>query len=221
MFLELNGLLTQQEVARLLALSGELKFVEGRLTNPAHTAKDNMQADTNDPKFAESVQIVASAFTRSREFREFAFPKRIAPPLLSRYEPGMKYGAHADAPHIQIGGITLQSDLSATVFLSDPASYDGGELVVHVGTHPVLLKGPPGAVVVYPSTMLHEVRPVKSGVRLVSITFIESLVPDENHRTQLYELNEIAAMEGGSMRWENRARLETVRYNLMRMWSRL
>src|SRR5690242_16474375 len=155
MFLELNGLLTQQEVARLVALSGELKFVEGRLTNPAHTAKDNMQTDTNDPKFAASVQIVASAFTRSREFPEFAVPKRIAPPLLSRYEPGMKYGAHADAPHIQISGITLQSDLSATVFLSAPGSCEGGELVVHVGTHPVLLKGPPGAVVVYPSTMLH------------------------------------------------------------------
>jgi PKHD-type hydroxylase len=221
MFLELNGLLTPQEVARLTTLSKELKFVEGRLTNPAHTAKDNLQADMGDPKYAESVQIVAGAFTRSREFRDFAFPKRIAPPLLCRYEAGMKYGAHADAPHIQVAGVTLHSDLSATVFIAEPASYEGGELVVHVGTHTVVLKGPPGAVVVYPSTMLHEVRPVRSGTRLVSITFIESLVPDEAHRTTLYELNEIAALEGGSMRWESRARFETVRYNLTRMWSRL
>ncbi len=221
MFLELNGFLTPEEVTRLVALSRELKFVEGRLTNPAHIEKDNLQVANSDPKYSESVQIVAAAFTRSREFRDFAFPKRIAPPLLCRYETGMKYGAHADVPHIQVGGVTLQSDLSATVFIGEPSSYEGGELVIHLGTHPVLAKGPPGSLIVYPSTMLHEVKPVRSGTRLVSITFIESLVPDETCRTQLYELNEIAAMEGGNMRWENRARLETVRYNLMRMWSRL
>lgn len=221
MFLQMQNFLTPQEVARLQALGKELRFVDGRLTNPANTTKENLQADTTDPRYGESAQIVSSAFTRSREFRDFAFPRRLAPPLLSRYEPGMKYGAHADAPHMQIGTITLQSDLSATVFVSPPSSYDGGELVIHLGTHPVVMKGQPGDIVVYPSTMLHEVRPVISGVRLVSITFIESMIPDEHHRTQLYELNEIASMEAGNMRWENRARLETVRYNLMRMWSRL
>jgi PKHD-type hydroxylase len=221
MFLQMQNFLTPQEVARLQALANELRFVDGRLSNPANITKDNLQADTTDPRYGESVQIVSSAFTRSREFRDFAFPRRLAPPLLSRYEPGMKYGAHADAPHMQIGNITLQSDLSATVFVSPPSSYDGGELVIHLGTHPVVMKGQPGDIVVYPSTMLHEVRPVISGVRVVSITFIESMIPDEHHRTQMYELNEIASMEAGNMRWENRARLETVRYNLMRMWSRL
>jgi PKHD-type hydroxylase len=119
-----------------------------------------------------------------------------------------------------VEGRMLHSDLSATAFISDPTSYQGGELVIHLGTRPVAMKGAPGDLIVYPSTMLHEVRPVRSGTRLVSITFIESWISDEHQRTQLYELNEVAALEGLTMKWENRIRLEVVRQNLMRMWSK-
>ncbi len=94
-----------------------------------------------------------------------------------------------------------------------------GELVVHLGTRPVVVKGEAGSVTVYPSTQLHEVIPVRRGTRLVSITFIESMVPDEFLRTQLYELNEVAALEGLKMTWENRVRLDGVRNNLLRLWS--
>lgn len=221
MFLELKGFLTPEEVARLTALSRELHFVDGRASNPANHTKDNLQADKNDPRFAESVQIVAAAFARSAEFRDFAFPKRIAPPLLCRYEPGMKYGPHADAAHMQVANALIQSDLSSTVFIADPASYEGGELVIHLGTRPIVVKGSPGEAIVYPSSTVHEVRPVRSGARLVSITFIESLIADEHKRTQLYELGEVSALEGLNMRWENRVRLEAVRQNLQRMWSKL
>lgn len=220
MILELKDFLNPAEVARLIALSRELKFVNGRVSNPANLSKDNLQADASDPRFAESTRIVADAFARSEPFRDFAFPRQIAPPLLCRYEPGMKYGAHADAAHLQVEDRVLQSDLSATVFLADPASYQGGELVIHLGTRPIVAKGAPGEVIVYPSTMLHEVRPVRTGTRLVSITFIESMVADEYKRTQLYELNEVAALEGLNMQWQNRVRLETVRQNLLRMWSK-
>lgn len=219
MFLELKALLNPAEVARLVALGRELKFIDGRLSNPANTTKENLQADLGDPKYKESSEIVASAFARSREFRDFAFPKRIAPPLLSRYEPGMKYGAHADAALISTAAMSLRSDISCTVFVSEPSSYEGGELVAHLGTRPVVFKGLPGDAIVYPSTLLHEVRPVRSGTRLVSITFIESLIADEHRRTQLYELNEIGALEGLKMDWQNRVRLELVRQNLLRMWS--
>ena len=219
MFLELRGLLNPPEVARLVALSRELRFIDGKASNPANITKDNLQADHADPRYQESTQIVSAAFTRSREFRDFAFPKRFAPPLLCRYEPGMKYGAHADSAVIPLGNTSLRSDLSCTVFLNDPQAYEGGELVVHLGTRPVVFKGVPGEAIVYPSTMLHEVRPVRSGQRLVSITFIESMIPDEYHRTQLYELNEVAALEGLKMDWANRARLEVVRQNLLRMWG--
>ena len=219
MFLKITSLLAPPEIARLTTLSRELRFVDGRLSNPANETKDNQQADQTDPKYAESVQIVSGAFARSREFVDFAMPKHVAPPLLCRYAPGMKYGAHADAAAIQIGNFRLRSDLSCTVFVSDPSVYEGGELSIVVGNQAIAFKGAAGDAIVYPSTALHEVVPVRSGQRLVSITFIESYIADQHQRTQVYELNEIAALEGLSMNWENRVRLDVVRQNLIRMWS--
>ena len=218
-FLKIENLLTALEAARLTALSREIRFVDGRASNPANTTKDNLQADYADPKYAESVQIVSAALARSREFVEFAMPTHVAPPLLSRYEPGMRYGGHADSALIQLGNSSIRSDLSCTVFISDPRSYEGGELSIEIGSVAIPFKGSPGEAIVYPSTTLHEVMPVRSGQRLVSITFIESHIADEHRRTQVYELNEIAALEGLSMKWESRVRLDVVRQNLIRMWS--
>jgi PKHD-type hydroxylase len=219
MLLKIKNLLTAPEIERLLALSRELHFVDGKVSNPANTSKENLQADPADPKYAESVQIVGNAFLRSREFANFAMPKRVAPPLLCRYEPGMKYGAHADAAIIQLPNARIRSDLSCTVFVGNPAAYEGGELAIGVGNQTIAFKGAPGEAIVYPSTTLHEVVPVRSGQRLVSITFIESLIVDQHQRQQVFELNEIAALEGGNMNWESRVRLDVVRQNLMRMWS--
>lgn len=219
MFLKIRNLLNEAEIARLVALSKEMRFVDGRASNPANQTKNNLQADGDDPKAAESVQIVNAALSRSREFMEFAMPRRVAPPLLCRYEPGMQYGAHADAAILQLGSARLRSDLSCTVFISAPSSYEGGELSVAAGNVALPFKGAPGEAIVYPSTTLHEVVPVRQGQRLVSITFIESLVADSHRRSQIYELNEIAALEGAKMNWESRVRLDVVRQNLLRMWS--
>jgi PKHD-type hydroxylase len=217
--LKIRNLLAPPEIAQLVALSREMRFVDGRASNPANTTKNNLQADNADPRFVESTQIVSAALSRSREFVDFAMPKRMAPPLLSRYVPGMQYGAHADAALMQIGATRLRSDISCTVFVNDPASYEGGELSIEVGNMAIPFKGAAGEAILYPSTTLHEVVPVRSGERLVSITFIESYIADEHQRTQVYELNELAALEGLTMKWENRARLDVVRQNLMRMWS--
>ena len=219
MFLEIKSLLTPADLTRLTALARELRFVDGRVTNPANTTKQNLQADYADPKYAESVQVLQAAIGRSEEFMNFAMPKRIAPPLLSRYEPGMKYGAHADSAIINIPNARIRSDLSCTIFIAPPTGYDGGELSIVSGTRELAFKGEPGDAIVYPSTMLHEVKPVRSGQRLVAITFIESLIADHHQRLQVYELNEIAALEGLTMKWENRVRLDVVRQNLMRMWA--
>ncbi len=219
MFLKIKSLLNPQEISRLVALSRELHFVDGRASNPANVTKNNLQADAADPKSAESARIVGGAFARSREFADFAMPRRVAPPLLCRYEPGMKYGAHADAAILQIGNERLRSDLSCTVFVGDPSTYEGGELVIVAGNQSLPFKEAPGTAIVYPSTTLHEVVPVRAGQRLVSITFIESFIADQHQRMQVYELNEIAALEGNTMHWESRVRLDVVRQNLMRMWS--
>ena len=220
MFLEINDFLKAEEVARLRELATRVTFVDGRISNPHNQAKKNLQASETDPLHAESSKIVAEAFARSRPFRDFAFPAQVAPPMLARYEVGMTYGAHADTSHMRFGDQVRRSDLSATVWLNPPQDYDGGELVVHLGTRSVVIKGQPGSVVVYPSTQLHEVTPVRRGQRLVSITFIESMIPDEFLRTQLYELNEVAALEGLKMDWSSRVRLEAVKNNLLRLWSR-
>jgi len=220
MFLEIKDFLTPDEVARLRDLAARVQFVDGRISNPHNQSKNNLQASEADPHYAESSKIVAAAFARSAPFHDFAFPRHVAPPLLARYEVGMTYGAHADTSHMRFGNDVHRSDLSATVWLNPPASYDGGELVVHLGTRPVVIKGDAGSLIVYPSTQLHEVTPVRRGQRLVSITFIESLIPDEFLRTQIYELNEVAALEGLKMDWGNRVRLEAVRYNLLRLWTK-
>jgi PKHD-type hydroxylase len=219
MFLQIKGVLNEAEVARLVALSAELLFVDGRASNPANVTKQNQQADPKDAKSAESVQILQAALARSRELIDFSMPRRIAPPLLCRYAPGMKYGAHADAAVINLAAGRLRSDVSCTVFIAHPATYEGGELALSVGNQVLTFKGDPGEAIVYPSTLLHEVLPVRSGQRLVAITFIESLIADAHRRMQVYELNEIAALEGLNIRWENRVRLDVVRQNLMLMWS--
>ena len=222
MFCEIKSLLASGEIERLRALASTMEFVDGRVSNQTNPTKQNLQAvrSGTDQRYAESVRIVTEALGRSREFREFAFPKRLSEPLLSRYDTGMSYGAHPDSPYLPVApsGL-LRTDLSATIFISDAESYHGGELVVYLGTRKLAFKGSAGDAIVYPSTKLHEVSKVTQGTRLVSIVFIESIIADEYKRAQVHELNEIAALEGANMSWENRMRFEVARNNLMRMWS--
>lgn len=219
MFLELAGILGEKELERLVQIGNESRFIDGRVSNPANTTKKNLQADQSDPLHGEASSVVAAALLRSREFRDFAFPHRIAPPLLARYVPGMAYGAHADSAYLPMSPEPMRSDISGTIFIASPESYGGGELAIQLGTRTLEFKGAPGSAVFYPSTTLHEVRPVTSGARLVAITFVQSQIADEARRNILYELNEVAALEGLNMRWENRVRLEAARYNLLRQFS--
>ena len=219
MFLELDAVLTPQEVMRLRALAKTARFAEGRLSNPHSTVKNNQQVDHADPAYAESSQLMAKAIQRHEGFRNFAFPKVVAPPLLAKYQPGMTYGMHTDAAFMPVGDRPLRSDISCTLFIASPGDYEGGELAIQLGTRVVTFKGEAGSAVVYPSTTMHEVRPVSSGERLVGLTFIESRIADPVLRELLYNLDEVAALEGLRMEWENRTRLDYVRNNLRRMWS--
>jgi PKHD-type hydroxylase len=219
MFLEIEDVLTSDEIRQLRELAATARFVDGRITSPHSQVKDNLQLDHADQAYQVSSRLLAAALQRNEPFRNFAFPGLMAPPLLARYEPGMRYGAHADSAMIQLGQRQLRSDLSCTVFLNDPETYEGGALSVRLGTKAVEFKLKAGAAVVYPSTTLHEVTPVTSGQRLVGITFIESQIADPALRELLYELDEVAALEGANMSWENRTRFQYVRTNLRRIWS--
>jgi PKHD-type hydroxylase len=116
-------------------------------------------------------------------------------------------------------GGQIRSDLSCTVFLSDPDSYEGGHLHIQYGDSDLRFKLRPGEVVVYPSDTMHEVEPVTKGERLVAVTFIQSLVPDPFQRNLLYNLNEVAALEGLNMTQENFMQLQLIQNQLLRYWG--
>lgn len=221
MILEIPDLLTRLELKRLQQIGAEATFVNGRLSNPHNKTKNNQQIDHAAPGYSESNQLIMSALVRHEGFRDFAMPAKIAPPLLCKYDTGMSYGSHCDVALLPLKQLKtiLRSDLSATLFLQDPSSYEGGELVLHLENRKVPIKLPAGGLVIYPSTMLHEVTEVTRGQRLVAITFIESQIIDERHRLMIYTLGEVSALEGLTMKPENRNRLDLVRHNLIRMWS--
>lgn len=220
MFLQIENLLTEAEVAAVAELAGRTKFISGRLSNPHNATKDNTIQDPADPVGQQASQIVLAAIQRSDEARNFVMPRRIAVPQFLRYGEGMTYGAHADAAFMNVGGQLLRADVSCTIFINDPAAYEGGELTIYLGSEVVRVKGKPGSALFYPSTTLHQVPPVSAGERLVMISFIESQIPDGTQRDLLHTLNEVRALEGLRIDWRNRMRLEYVIANLLRMWSR-
>jgi len=221
MFLHIENFFAPEEVQAITEIARQAKFIDGKLSNPHNIAKDNVIGDTaNDPLARKAGQIALAALQRSEEAKNFALPQRVAVPALLRYDVGMKYGAHIDAAFLPLGPQPMRSDVSCTMFIAPPSEYQGGELLIHLGTEVTRLKGNAGSAVFYPSTHVHQVTPVTSGARLVMITFIESQIPDEMQRELLYTLGEVRALEGLKMDWQNRTQLEYVIANLLRMWSR-
>ena len=218
MFKEIPDLLTAPEIQELRRLAAGAQFVDGRITNPHSTVKNNLQL--HEPQsYQQSSQLLLRAFQRHPDFNAFALPVQIAPPLMTRYQPGMHYGRHPDNAFIGLPTGPLRSDISCTIFINDPESYEGGALAIHLGTRTLKFKGAAGSAIIYPSDTLHEVEAVTSGERLVAITFIQSRVKDPWQRYLLYELNEVAALEGLKMDKENWARMQLIQQNLMRYWS--
>jgi PKHD-type hydroxylase len=220
MFLQIPDLLTAAEVQAISQIARQVKYLDGKHSNPHNVAKQNVIADTNDAMSQKASQIALGALKRSEQALNFVFPRRVPAPTISRYAAGMKYGAHTDAAFLPVGPEPLRSDVSCTLFISRPEEYQGGELLIHLGTEVVPIKAAAGSAIFYPSTTLHEVVPITSGERVVMITFIESQIPDQLQRELLYTLGEVRALEGLKMDWRNRTQLEFVIANLQRMWSR-
>ena len=211
-------IMSDAEVEQCRQIAASAPFVDGKVTNPHNLAKQNEQLHDR-AAYEKSSQLLGGALMRSAEFVDFAFPVALAPPMMTRYKPGMKYGPHADAAFIQLPGAMIRSDLSCTVFLNDPEDYDGGELHLRLGDGELKFKLKPGEAIIYPSDTFHQVVPVTRGERLVGITYIQSRVQDPFRRYMLYELNEVAALEGLKMEAENYGRLQLIQQNLLRYWS--
>jgi PKHD-type hydroxylase len=219
MFLEIPDLLTAPQVKRLREIGRTAPFVDGRASNPHSKVKNNLQVDAAAEGFRECAAICNEALSSRMEVRNFAFPKIMTAPMMTKYTPGMNYGVHSDAAFLPMKPRPMRSDISCTIFLHDPDSYDGGELSVLMGTRAVAFKLPAGGAIVYPSNTLHEVKPVTRGERLTVIAFMESRIADQTHRELLFQLNEVKELEGLRMAWENRTRLSYVSASLERLWS--
>ena len=159
---------------------------------------------------------------RNPQFIAAALPSRVYPPLFNRYEAGMDFGTHIDGAIRTVPGAQarLRTDLSATLFLSDPQEYDGGELVIEdtYGTHAIRL--PAGHLVLYPASSLHRVNPVTRGRRTACFFWIQSMVRDDAQRTLLWQLDTaVQRLEAGQADEAAKVQLAGVYHNLLRMWS--
>ncbi len=195
-------------------------FVDGRATAGKRAArvKKNEQLGDSDPSIKAELQAkILKALKASDRFQRFAFPNKIATPLISRYGPGMEYGLHVDNAVMSNGAI--RTDLSVTLFLNDPADYDGGELEIFSGYGPVKVKLPAGAAVIYPSSTLHRVLPVTRGERLAAVTWVESQIRDPARREVLFDIGQARSrLENDVPSAEETDRANRAYTNLLRMW---
>lgn len=182
----------------------------------ARRVKANLQAKRDDPNVRGVTRMIEKALGENDVFRAAAQPKNMGRVLLSRYDAGMGYGQHIDAPIIE----DLRTDLSFTLFLSEPDDYEGGELVIDTGGAEEVVKLPAGALILYPATYLHRVETVTAGVRLAAVGWLQSYIRAEAQRDMLFDLDRTIAdlvqtgADDGAL--DN---LTRIRANLFRMWA--
>ena len=171
MMLHLEGVLTSDEVKQILMGLEGAPFVPGREISGAGTAhiKHNMQLPAQNPVAQQLTSVLIAALERSRAFKVATLPVRMTPPYFTHYGPGMGYGDHVDAGVMSHYMGATRSDLAATLFLTPPQSYEGGELRIETGLGAAMAKYPAGDLVLYPGTTVHRVEPVRSGMRSVII----------------------------------------------------
>jgi PKHD-type hydroxylase len=226
MLLHIPDVLTGDPLARARQRLVSAGWVDGRITAGHQSArvKDNLQLPDDHPAAREIGEQIIGALQRHPLFISAALPLRVFPPLFNRYEGGQAFGNHVDNAVRQVPGTPhqIRTDLSATLFFTDPDEYDGGELVVEdtYGVHSVRL--PAGHMVLYPSSSLHHVRPVTRGARIASFFWIQSMVRDDGERTLLFDLDSaIQRVNADVPDHPSAVQLTAVYHNLLRRWADL
>ncbi|MCI3951935.1 MAG: Fe2+-dependent dioxygenase [Burkholderiales bacterium] len=224
MIVQISGVLTADQVRFMHERLLVSPWVDGLATAGYQGArvKDNRQIEEAVPLARELGDIILAALERNALFISAALPNRVYPPLFNRYEGGMQFGNHVDnAVRLLPGsGVKVRTDISATLFLSPPEEYDGGELLVEdtYGAHAIKL--PAGDMVLYPATSLHRVTPITRGARLASFFWIESMVRDDAQRTLLFDLDSaIQRLSASGADASVCAHLTACYHNLLRMWA--
>jgi PKHD-type hydroxylase len=226
MMVKVPEVLPAAALARVRELLLAADWEDGRATAGHQSArvKRNRQLPEGSPAAAEAGDIILAALERSPLFISAVLPHRVFPPLFNRYDESMSFGAHVDNAIRPITGTParLRTDVSATLFLSDPDDYDGGELVVGdtYGTHSARL--PAGDLVIYPASSLHRVTPVTRGTRLASFFWVQSMVRDVGQRSLLFDLDmAIMALNRSAADGAAQVALTGVYHNLLRRWADL
>jgi PKHD-type hydroxylase len=226
MLLHIPDVLTGEPLARARARLDHAGWVDGRITAGHQSArvKDNLQLPDDHPAAREIGDQIMAALQSHPLFISAALPLRVFPPLFNRYDGGHAFGNHVDNAVRQVPGTPhqIRTDLSATLFFTEPDDYDGGELVVEdtYGVHSVKL--PAGHMVLYPSSSLHHVRPVTRGARIASFFWIQSLVRDDGERTLLFDLDTaIQRVNLDAPDHPSAVQLTGVYHNLLRRWADL
>lgn len=224
MLLSIPDVLNHEQVQHARGLLEKADWVDGRVTagHQSAKAKNNRQIPENHPAAREVGDMIVAALGRNPLFLSAALPFRVFPPLFNRYEGGESFGTHVDNAIRQIPGtpLRIRTDLSATLFFSNPDEYDGGELSVEDTYGVKRVKLPAGHMILYPGTSLHHVTPVTRGVRLASFFWIQSMVRDDGKRTLLFDLDMgIQRMAQDHPNHPSSVQLTGVYHNLLRQWT--
>jgi PKHD-type hydroxylase len=226
MLLHIPEVLTVNQVEHARRRLDEANWIDGRVTAGHQSArvKNNVQLPEDHEVAQELGDLILEALQRNALFVSAALPLRVFPPLFNRYEGGHAFGSHLDNAIRQVSGTPhrIRTDLSATLFFSEPDEYDGGELQVEdtYGVHSVKL--PAGHMVLYPSTSLHHVRPVTRGTRTASFFWIQSMVRDDGERTLLFDLDRaIQQLDVDAPDHPAAVQLTGIYHNLLRRWADL
>ena len=214
----IGNVLSADEIETVCSALARARFVDGKATAgfAARTVKNNRQAESSDRSLATIRQLVAERILGNEIFRLAVRPKALSPLLFSRYESGMHYGSHVDDALMD----GMRTDVAFTLFLSDPASYNGGELTIESAAGEETFKLDAGALVAYSATSLHRVADVTRGARLAAVGWARSFVRDAARRELLFDLDtarrQLFAREGKSAEFDLISRSFA---NLLRMWA--
>jgi len=223
MLLHIPDVLSREQVTQMRAMLDAADWTDGRETVGAQGAqvKRNQQLPDASPLRQQLGQLVLAALAGNPLYHAAALPLRTLSPRFNRYQGGGQYGFHVDGAVMALSGdAQLRSDVSCTLFLSEPDEYDGGELIVNdtYGEHEVKL--PAGDLIVYPSSSLHRVTPVTRGARMAAFFWVQSLIRDDSRRRLLFELDaSIQRLTQTGADAASLLQLTGVYHNLLRQWA--
>ncbi|MES9824382.1 MAG: Fe2+-dependent dioxygenase [Candidatus Thiodiazotropha endolucinida] len=222
MLVQIDDLLQQAQLNKIDQILAQAEFVDGKLTagKAAQRVKNNQELKGEPRQMELLIRILTSAMANNETFRSAVLPYRMADPIFARYQPGMTYGDHVDDPLMGLSGQRFRSDVSMTIFLREPETYEGGELVVRTTFGEKRVKLPAGSAVIYPSSSLHHVAEVTKGERLVALAWIQSYVRDPAKRELLYELDQAREhLLTTAPDTESTGLVDKSYANLLRMWG--